>query len=790
MKRIYILIILCFTVGNLLAQKPKSDSNIFGHVIAEGEHQPFVNVTLKGTTIGTATDETGHFRLLNLPSGKVTVRVQLMGYQPEEVEVELQAGESKELNFNLKTDLLGLEEVVVTGDRNAKNRRDASVIVNTITPQLFSVTQSVTLSEGLNFSPGVRMENNCQNCGFNQVRMNGMEGPYSQILINNRPIFSGLAGVYGLELIPSNMISRIEVVRGGGSALYGSNAIAGTINLILQDPIANSYELGFNGGASGVGLKGSGNAGSDYSVNANGSIVSEDNKTGMALYGFYRDRQPFDANNDGFSELTMIKNTTFGSRFFHRFGYRGKLAVDFFNIKENRRGGDRLDYPEHEAGIAESVKHDITTGAVTYEQFFRETDLWSLFASGQLVDRDSYYGANQSLKDYGKTRGFTYSVGTQYNANFTNSSLVLGFESRHETLNDRKLGYPDYENATVVNGEITHIPHTDDTTVADQQSNTTGAFAQYEIRLNRLSSSFGARFDHYRIADNEDDSNQESGNVLSPRVTLKYDWSNFLQSRLSYSQGYRAPQIYDEDLHIETSGSRKVIHRNDPNLTKETSHSFTASVDFNKQLGKVSFGLLAEGFYTKLNDAFVNEYGVPDENGVVVFTRTNAADGAVVQGVNLELNLVPGKNFNLKAGYTIQKSEFGAPHEFGEKRFFRTPNQYGFAAIDWDFAAKWCLSATGNYTGKMLVPYFGNTIANPDQGELRTTGSFMDIGMKISRDIRINGATLQLFAGAKNIVNAYQDDFDSGIDRDPGYIYGPSLPRTIYFGLKVGNLLK
>jgi outer membrane receptor for ferrienterochelin and colicins len=90
----------------------------------------------------------------------------------------------------------------------------------------------VTLSEGLSFSPGLRIENDCQNCGFSQVRMNGMEGPYSQILINSHPIFSGLAGVYGLELIPTNMIERIEVVRGGGSALYGSNAIAGTINII------------------------------------------------------------------------------------------------------------------------------------------------------------------------------------------------------------------------------------------------------------------------------------------------------------------------------------------------------------------------------------------------------------------------------------------------------------------------------------------------------------------------------------------------------------------------------
>jgi len=245
-----------------------------GHVVSKGEHLPFVSVTVKGTTIGTATDESGHFLLVNLPEGKLTVKAQAVGYKPSEKEFTVKRGETKELIFDLQEDVLGLEEVVVTGDRNEKNRRESSVIVNTITPKLFNTTNAVTLSEGLNFSPGVRMENDCQNCGFNQVRMNGMEGPYSQILINGRPVFSGLAGVYGLELIPSNMLERIEIVRGGGSALYGSNAIAGTINLILRDPIRNSYEFGLTGGRSGIGQDGSGSDAGDYSVNGNTSVVS------------------------------------------------------------------------------------------------------------------------------------------------------------------------------------------------------------------------------------------------------------------------------------------------------------------------------------------------------------------------------------------------------------------------------------------------------------------------------------------------------------------------------------
>ena len=108
------------------------------------------------------------------------------------------------------------------------------------------VTNSCDLSQGLRFQPGLRVENNCQNCGFTQVRINGLEGPYSQILINSRPTVGALAAVYGLEQIPANMIERVEVMRGGGSALFGSSAIGGVVNIITREPIRNSGEVSHN----------------------------------------------------------------------------------------------------------------------------------------------------------------------------------------------------------------------------------------------------------------------------------------------------------------------------------------------------------------------------------------------------------------------------------------------------------------------------------------------------------------------------------------------------------------
>lgn len=788
MKKFIIVLALLSANVVLYAQKPKTDAHIIGHVTSQSEHIPFANVFINGTTIGTTTDETGHFQLLNLPLGEHTVMVNVLGYKPKSEIVTLKNGETKEIKFDLEEDALQIEEVVVSANRAEQKRTEAPVIVNTISPKLFNTSHSVTLGEGLNFSPGLRLENNCQNCGFTQVRMNGMEGPYSQILINSRPIFSGLAGVYGLELIPTNMIEKVEVIRGGGSALFGSNAIAGTINIILKNPTSNTYEVGGSFNTNVVGMSSTGGTSSDYELNFNTSMVSSDSKSGIALYGFTRERQMFDANNDGFSEIAPMNNLTLGTRLFHRFGLRSRLSVDFFTIREKRDGGNKQDYPMHERDIAEAVEHNMKNGAITYEQFFRESDMLSIFASGQHLKRDSYYGANQSLSDYGLSKDLTYNVGAQYKAVFGKSTLVSGVENTNSHLSDKKLGYPDYENATIVNDSIIDVPHTQNTTISDQKSNTFGLFAQYDINLNNLKLAVGGRVDHYRIEDlAKATTDVKSGTVFSPRISIMYNITKPLQIRLNYSQGYRAPQIFDEDLHIETSGARQVINQNDPNLKQETSHSYMASLDYNSLIGNTYFGFLVEAFLTQLQDPFVNEIGTPDENGTVVYTRVNAKDGATVKGINIEFKLRPLKNFTLNSGFTVQSSRYDVAQEFDEKRFFRTPNNYGFATIDWDFMRAFCLSVSGNYTGSMLVPYFGTQ--NPN-GELRKSDDFFDLGAKLKYTIKLNGSSLQIYAGMKNIFNSYQSDFDIGIDRDPAYMYGPNSPRTLYFGIKIGNNLQ
>ena len=283
-----------------------TDANIVGHVTDKdtGEHLPYVSVVLKGTTLGTTTDATGHYFLKNLPEGTFTLEVSSVGYKTESRAVRVKKGQTLELNFEIAEDRVALDGVVVSANRNETTRRMAPTLVNVVSMKTFENTNSTCLAQGLNFQPGVRVENNCQNCGFQQVRINGLDGPYTQILIDSRPIFSALSGVYGLEQIPANMIDRVEVMRGGGSALFGSSAIAGTINIITKEPVRNSAQ--FSHTLTGIGVT----SAFDNTTTVNASLVSDNHKLGLAVFGQNRERAGYDHDGDGFTELPELKNQT------------------------------------------------------------------------------------------------------------------------------------------------------------------------------------------------------------------------------------------------------------------------------------------------------------------------------------------------------------------------------------------------------------------------------------------------------------------------------------------------
>lgn len=514
-----------------VAIEKNTDANVYGHVInkSSGEHLPFVTIQLKGTTIVTTTDHTGHYFLKNLPEGTFTVVVKMVGYKTQEKKVAIKHDATQELNFALASDDVDLDEVVVSANRNETQRRLAPNLVNVIGGKLFDITQSTCLAQGLNFQPGVRTEDNCQNCGFTQVRINGLDGHYSQILVDSRPVFSSLNGVYGLEQIPANMIDRVEVVRGGGSALFGASAIGGTINIITKEPIRNSASFGHTFMSQG------GSNSFDNVTTGNVSLVTDDNKAGIYAYGQTRTRQGYDYDGDGYTELPELNNQTFGLNSYLRLSPYSKLSLQYHGIHEFRRGGNKLDQAPHEANIAEQAEHNIQGGGLTYNFYSPdEKNRLSAYFSFQTTARKSYYGGigegtNEDIETaenaYGTTHNFTYVAGTQYVHSFDKllfmpSDLTLGAEYSYDGIKDVILGYDRNFKQDVRIGSF---------------------FFQNEWKNKQWSFLLGGRLDKHNLVDHV---------IFSPRANLRFNPTENVNLRITYAGGFRAPQAFDEDLHV------------------------------------------------------------------------------------------------------------------------------------------------------------------------------------------------------------------------------------------------
>ena len=310
-----------------------------------------------------------------------------------------------------------MDEVVVSASRSETLRREAPALVSVLDAGLFERANASCLAQGLSFQPGVRVEDDCQNCGFTQVRINGLDGHYSQILVDSHPVFSSLTGVYGLEQIPANMIERVEVLRGGGSALYGSSAIGGTINIITREPTRSSAQLSHT-------LTSLGGSNSyDNNTMLNASIVSESGRAGISVFGQSRHRSGYDHDGDGFTELPVISSQSVGMRSFFRTGAYSRITAQYHHIDEYRRGGDLLKQPPHEAFVAEQTDHAIDGGSLSFDISSADrSNHFNAYASFQNTARKSYYGSKQDLDAYGTTHDLTLAAGMQYVHAFRNCS--------------------------------------------------------------------------------------------------------------------------------------------------------------------------------------------------------------------------------------------------------------------------------------------------------------------------------------------------------------------------------
>ena len=736
----------------------RTEASVHGHVLDKntGEHVPFLVVSLKGTTVGTSTADSGHYFLEHLPEGDFVLQVSGVGYKTAYKEITLKDGVALEVNFYVEEDRVMLDGVVVSANRSETARMMAPTLVNVVNMETYERVNATSLSQGLVFQPGVRVENNCQNCSYQQVRINGLDGPYTQILIDSRPIFSALAGVYGIEQIPANMVDRVEVMRGGGSALFGSSAIAGTINIITKEPVLNSASLSHT--ISSI----NGSSAFDNNTSLNASLVTDDNKMGIAVFGQNRQKDGYDHDGDGFTELTEMSGQTLGMRGYVKTGLYSKVTGEYHHLQEYRRGGDQLHLPPHEVMIAEQVRHSINTGSLKYDWFSPdEHHRLNVFGSLQHINRESYYGAGMDPNAYGETKDLTWVVGSQYVYKFDNclfmpADLTAGVEYNQDHLEDNMWGY---------------------NRVTDQLVRIGSAYLQNEWKNARWSILVGGRLDKHNLID---------GVIFSPRANLRFNPTEKINLRASYSYGFRAPQAFDEDLHIDNVGGIVSMIRLADDLRVEKSQSVSLSADMYHSWGNWQGNLLLEGFFTDLSDVFaLTEIGV--ENGVLIKERRNES-GARVFGGNLEGKLAYKSLWQLQAGVTLQRSNYKEAHAWADDveavtTMFRTPDFYGYFVTSVNPLRNLMLSLSGTYTGSMLVEHHAGWI---DANRTEKTPGFFDMNFKASYDFKLyNNIKLQLNAGVQNLFNAFQNDFDQGPDRDSGYIYGPASPRAFYLGVKL-----
>ncbi len=568
------------------------------------------------------------------------------------------------------------------------------------------------------------------------------------------------------------MIDRIEIVRGGGSSLYGSSAIGGIVNVITKLPTTNNFSFGYDYSS----INGSAD---DKVFHGNATVVSDNKNSGATFFVNNRDRMWYDHNGDNFSELPVLKDNTFGANFFFLPSENQKIEVNMGSLHEYRFGGEMITGAPHFAMQSEERVHDVLLGNLDYQLNFNDGNSSLItYLAAQQTKREHYTGIRPEI---GTSEDADHLALPPYGTSL-NTTKQAGFQLNHKVS---KLFGP---NVFTIGSEYVSDDVMDEIVaynyLIDQKVTTLGTFVQSDWDLtesfNLLS---GARFDKHSLLDDM---------VVSPRLSLLYKLRKETQFRMSYSTGFRAPQAFDTDLHIAFAGGgiSRIVLADD--LKEERSKSLSASVNYDKATHHYVYGFTFEGFYTNLKDAFYQDPSGEDAFGEI-FTKRNGS-GATVKGLTMEFRANLEQKLQLESGFTVQQSFYDDAVSYSDnlesrKEFLRTPNQYGYATLSYNLNAKMKFSANLVHTGEMDIVHLAGA---PEQAEDEFLKSpvFNTIGLKATyiQTVKRVGAKFEYSVGVKNLSNDYQQDFDTLKDRDSNFVYGPNLPRTIYFGLVLKSL--
>jgi outer membrane receptor for ferrienterochelin and colicins len=625
-------------------------------------------------------------------------------------------------------------EEVVTGTRTKRLLKDVPVRTELITSKEIETMGAKNLYEVLDYVLGVRVEQQCSNCNFANVRMSGLESGYTQILIDGLPIFSGLAQVYGLQQILSENIDRIEIIRGASSSLYGPNAIGGVINIITKKPKKMKQGIKLRG------LYGIWNS-IDVSMAAN---FIEGPLAGILTLQYHHN-DFVDDNGDGWTDK-VFQDNIFASlkTHLHLDEERQRITLGGRYLHEFRKGGVIADIDDPLAADSEHITTDRWEGILGYKGIF-----------------DAGFTLNANL------------VGSYHKRLATNGARP--FESRERIyLFDLKASVP----VKKLIGDDEHLltgglmysfeflrERINSLKAPNKHSRNIGVYAQDEWKITKgIEVVLGLRYDTVS-------SSLVSDWALNPRLAVKLDILEDVTVRASVGKAFRMPYLFAEDLHLCSAAPLVAV---DSDIVPESAWSFNLSVDF--KIWKIELALNA--FRNEIQDKIF----LSDDPAAVPlgfdFIYTNGGN-AYTQGVELTASteLLPG--LRLKGGAGYMEARFYDEQDPGVSRSRFIPRVPEFSG---NLAMNYLESTTGiqfniafRYVGSM---YIGNEVT----GEIDRTESFHIVDLKASR--RFKDLNAEFFIGVDNLFNYTQKKIYTAAD-DAAYLYAPTVGAFFYAGINI-----
>lgn len=730
-----------FSVKGNLSNTSNLEPIAFGHIL------------LMPLNKGNVSDLKGSFEFENIQCGQYYLKISAIGFKPVTVKVDV-LNASVDLGIlKLEPDLLGLNEVVITGNLKETYVLESPVKVDVITSKFLErTTMPTNLVESISLINGVQEVVACGVCYTNSISINGLPGPYTAVLIDGAPIYGNLASVYGLNGIPRQMIERMEVIKGPNSTLYGSEAMAGVINIITKNP---SYEPRLS-----VDLMGTSHGESFGNI----SLA----KKGKLAHGFVGINYAYindfdDDNNDGFGDNVNLDRLSL----FSKWDIKRKSKKDFTI-------GAKYYYEDRRNGVEEYISKRAYRALRGSDSVYGEsiyTNRLELFGKYEFSEslnlqysfshhyQNSYYGSDLYVAS--QQTGFLNFI---KNYTFKNHDLTGGITARGQLYDDNTVATETGEGDDLINlGEKQFIP---------------GVFIQDEFNLNeKLSSLAGYRLDHYN----------EHGLIGSPRLSFKYQANKNLTLRTNFGTGFRVVNLFTED-HAFVTGQREVLIVEEINPER----SFNLSLNGNYQFtsGKTQGFIELDVFYTHFTNKIIPDF---EQQGYIIYANTNGFATSRGIGVNWNHALNSGLNWSLGANW---QNAFEVETDGTTQPIFYISKWSGNAVFNYDWKAPNIdLAYTARFYGPMNLPVVYDLNENGIPTEVpRPTLSKPFALHNIQATKRFSGKPLKIYIGVQNIFN-YQQFYSPLIGfNDPNtqvgfsdyfdtsYAYSPLHGREIYLG--------